>query len=153
MQFEHRIQINPPGMSPAETLSRAQLWAGLMSRVRDARPFMPGLDACEILHWSDTRVERRLRWGALAVEDRVVIEADRWLRFETSPGADHNGGLLTITIETPTPGDLFLRFGYEIRFATGREIEDAAYSEFLRQAYAAADTDTVRVIRELTHSE
>ena len=74
---------------------------------------------------------------------------NQWVRFETPTTTAHGGGLLTIQIEEPESTCLFLRFTYNTVFARGSEIEDAPYAEFLRQAYIAADIDTVRVIRML----
>ncbi len=149
MQFEHLVAVNDDDVPHADFLSRAQLWAGLMYRVEDARPFLPGLDGCQILSRGDSVVERRLNFGAVVIEDRASFALNQWVRFETPTTPTHGGGLLTIRIEEPESHCLFLRFSYNTVFARGAEAEDAPYAEFLRQAYMAADIDTVRVIREL----
>ncbi|RTL50421.1 MAG: DUF1857 family protein [Rhodocyclaceae bacterium] len=152
MRFEHLIEINDPKLPFLIPLTRAQLWAGLMLRVEDSRPFLPGLDECRIVRRSEGMVERALRWGEVEVWDRVTFEAETWVRFDTPPSAHHGGGLLTITIEEPEPERLFLRFLYETMFASGHETEDAGYADYLRQAYEAAGIDTVQRIRELAES-
>lgn len=152
MNFEHLVEVNDPGIPFLIHLSRSQIWAGLMHRVEDSRPFLPGLDECRILERSADGVVRMLRWGANVMNDRVTFEEQRWVRFDTPPGEMHGGGSLTIHIEEPVPGSLFLRFIYATTFATGHEAEDAAYAEFLRQAYEQADIDTVQVIRTLAES-
>ncbi|MBK7685545.1 MAG: DUF1857 family protein [Rhodocyclaceae bacterium] len=149
MQFEHLVAVNDANVPHAEFLTRAQLWAGLMYRVDDARPFLPGLDGCQILSRRDSVVERRLNFGAVTIDDRASFAINHWVRFETATTPTHGGGLLTIRIEEPEPMCLFLRFTYNTMFARGAEAEDAPYAEFLRQAYMAADIDTVRVIRTL----
>jgi hypothetical protein len=54
---------------------------------------------------------------------------------------------LSMTIEEPGPGQLFVRFEYE---SAGEESEeDAFYNEFRRSAYQESDIDTVRIIRQL----
>lgn len=153
MRFEHLIEINDPKLPFLIPLTRAQLWAGLMLRVEDSRSFLPGLDECRIVKWDADGVERVLRWGEVEVADRVTFEAESWVRFDSQPSAHHGGGLLTITIEEPEPGRLFLRFLYETRFASGREAEDVGYADYLRQAYEAAGIDTVQRIRELAESQ
>ena len=157
MHFEHLVAVNDAGIPATEFLTRAQLWAGLMYRVLDARPFLPGLDQCRILarNGDDTAFARRLNFGAISMDDRVSVVIDppvQSVRFETANSPTHGGGVLTICIEEPESGCLFLRFNYETEFAAGAEAEDSPYSEFLRQAYIAADIDTVRVIRMLTAS-
>ncbi|MBP7080369.1 MAG: DUF1857 family protein [Rhodocyclaceae bacterium] len=149
MQFEHLVAVNDADIPATEFLTRTQLWAGLMYRVEDARPFLPGLDSCQILSRGESGVDRRLNFGAVTVDDRASFSPNQWVRFETPTTTAHGGGLLTIQIEEPESTCLFLRFTYNTVFARGSEIEDAPYAEFLRQAYIAADIDTVRVIRML----
>jgi hypothetical protein len=149
MYFEHLVAVNDPGVVFLTTLSRAQVWSGLMRRVEDARPFLPGLEACSIVGRGEGWVERRLNFGAVQLSDRASFVADHWVCFETAPSEMHGGGRLTIAIEEPEPARLFLRFTYETAHAVGTEKEDAAYESFLRQAYEAADIDTVQVIRLL----
>jgi hypothetical protein len=149
MYFEHLVTINEPGIPLVDVLSREQVWSGLMQRVEDARPFLPGLDHCHILVRGEAHVERRLQFGSAQVHDRALFAASDWVRFETPATVQHGGGVLTIRIEEPGPGWLVLRFIYETEHAVGAEDEDAAYEDYLRQAYEAADVDTVRVLREL----
>jgi len=49
MNFEHLIQINDLQNPLVETLSRDQVWQGLVHRVEDATPFLPGLESCTIV--------------------------------------------------------------------------------------------------------
>jgi hypothetical protein len=156
MRFEHLIEINDPQIPFLVSLTRQQVWDGLMVRVEDSRTFLPGLDECRILrreseatNSSVGSVERLLRWGEVEVRDRVTFETDVWVCFITPPTDQHGGGQLTITIEEPEPERLFLRFEYETAFATGHEAEDAGYEDYLKQAYVAAGIDTVQRIREL----
>lgn len=148
MRYEHLVEINDFS-GHVEILNRDQVWSGLMHRVEDARPFLPGLEFCQILTRSEDRVERRLRFGTTEILDRVSYAAPDWVRFETEATEHHGGGVLTIRIEEPEPLRLFLRFIYETVFAVGTEAENAPYADLLRQAYEAADIDTVRVIRLL----
>ena len=149
MRFQHLVEVNDPNVPFLVPLSRAQLWAGLMRRVEDARPFLPGLEACDILSRGEGWVERRLAFGGAMVHDRASYSAENWVSFVTAASASHGGGSLTIRIEEPEAGRLFLRFDYDMCHALGAEAENAAYEDFLRQAYEAADIDTVQVIRLL----
>lgn len=152
MNFEHLVEINDLKIPLLFHLDRAQVWAGLMHRVEDARSFLPGLDECRVLARGLGTAERLLRFGNTEIRDQVSFADGEWVRFETIPSPHHSGGVLTIRIEEPEAGRLFLRFCYETLFASGQEAEDAAYSEFLRQAYEAADIDTVQVIRMLAEA-
>jgi len=150
MHFEHIVEINDFDNPLTVVLDRAQVWAGLMHRVEDARPFVPGLDYCRIVARGEEFVERELRFGAVTLRDHVHFAENDWVCFDTVATESHGGGRLTIRIEEPEPLRLFLRFTYETAFARGAEAEDAAYADFLRQAYEAADIDTVHTIRMLT---
>lgn len=150
MRFEHLVIVNDPQFPLAEWVSRDEVWAGLLMRVEDARLFLPGLEVCEVLTRNGPVLERRLSFGTTDIFDRVTLVERESVCFDTAPSEHHGGGRLLIRIEETCEGHLMLRFIYATQFATGHETEDAPYSDYLRQAYEAADIDTVSVIRELT---
>lgn len=152
MRFEHLVLINDPANPLIESLTRAQVWAGLLQRVEDARLFLPGLDVCEVVAREGNRLDRRLMFGATEVLDRVTLIDQESVCFDTLPNDQHGGGRLLIRIEERPGGHLMLRFIYDSVFALGHESEDAAYAEYLRQAYEAADIDTVRIVRQLAEA-
>lgn len=152
MKFEHLIQINDLQNPLIETLSREQIWQGLLHRVEDATPFLPGLERCTIVARHADHLLRELDFGAAVIRDRVTLLAPQWVRFEILPGETHAGGTLTISIEEPEPLSLFLRFAYATSFAADPASEDRAYVEYLKSAYQQSDLDCVRIIRTLaTH--
>lgn len=150
MNFEHLIQINDLQNPLVETLNRDQVWQGLLHRVEDATPFLPGLESCTILERHADHLLRKLDFGAAVIHDRVTLVEQHWVRFDILPGEQHAGGSLTITIEEPEPGALFLRFAYHTSLPD--QGEDARYAEFVRSAYHQSDLDTVRIIRMIAES-
>jgi hypothetical protein len=149
MKFEHLIQINDPGNPLIESLTRKQLWQGLMHRVEDPLPFLPGLESCTILERQATGLKRELNFGAALIHDQVTYEDNLWVRFDIPATESHAGGSLTITIEEPAEGHLFLRFAYQTTLAEAKFSEDKAYVEYVKSAYHESDVDTVRIIRTL----
>ncbi len=149
MNFEHLIAINDPGNPLLMPLSRDQLWAGLQHRVENPLPFLPGLEACTLLEQGSDYLLRELDFGAARIRDRVTMQAGKWVCFEIEAGETHAGGCLTITIEEPEPGYLFLRFAYVTSFAATASAEDQAYVEYIKSAYQQSDLDCVRIIRTL----
>ncbi len=149
MQFEHLIQINDPANPLIVPLTRAQLWAGLMHRVDNPLPFLPGLERCAISRNEDNSLSRRLDFGAAQIEDRVTLAEGKWVCFDILPTAQHAGGSLTISIEEPQPDTLFLRFAYRTGLGEHGAVEDRAYVEYVKSAYHQSDIDTVRIIRTL----
>lgn len=57
-----------------------------------------------------------------------------------------------MSIETPAPGALLVRFIYETTLPETDASGDDRYSEIVKSAYHEADLDTVRKIREIAHS-
>lgn len=153
MNYEHLIEINQPENILMPQLTRDQLWHGLMLRAEDACPFVPGMVACTILERSEDHYLRRLDFPQASIIDRVTWDAGQWICFSVAASDTHAGGTLTIRIESPAPAQqpehLFLRFIYRTSLGESADDADAAYSEYVKSAYHAADIDTVRVIRTL----
>lgn len=148
MNFEHLIEINDPGNPLIETLSRDQVWQGLLARVENPLPFLPGLESCTILERQGDTLLRELDFGPAVIQDRVTLAAGTWVRFDILPSAAHAGGSLTISIEEPRAEHLFLRFTYRTTLAEGGT-EERAYVEYVKSAYHQSDVDCVRLIRTL----
>ncbi|HET7775687.1 MAG TPA: AtaL-like protein, partial [Azospira sp.] len=107
MRFEHLVEVNDLENPMTFILGREQIWAGLMARVENSVPFLPGLVECRILSREAGAVERLLVFGAAEVRDRASYAEAEWVCFETQRTAQHAGGRLTIRIEEPEEGRLF----------------------------------------------
>lgn len=149
MNFEHLIAINDPGNPLIPPLSREQLWQGLLHRIENPLPFLPGLESCAIVERHADHLLRELDFGAARIRDRVTQAELRWVRFDILPGEQHAGGSLTISIEEPETGSLFLRFAYATSLAAQPGSEEAAYIDYIKSAYHQSDLDCVRIIRTL----
>ena len=145
MKFEHLVEINDPGDPGIAPLSRAQLWRGLMLRAEDPRGFVYGLDACLVAERGPDYLVRRLRFGKKIVSDRVSFTGTESVRYAVAASEDYPSSQLTMQIEEPGPGRLFLRFVYTNDDAGG----DASFDDVVKQAYYEADLDTVARIRQL----
>jgi hypothetical protein len=149
MNFEHLIEINDPQTPGIRALSRAELWRGLVMRAERPQLSVLALDGCAILERGSGYLKRELRFGGLRVRDRVSFAAPESVTYETEAGEDFPASRLTMSIEEPQPGRLFLRFVYADRGAAASTAPDSFYGEHLKQAYVEADIDTVRTIRRL----
>lgn len=152
MKFEHLIEVNNLANPLQALLTREELWFGLLCRAEDARAFLPGLEACHIIERSDDGLVRDLHFGNTLIRDRVSFSTLDWVCFESEANEAHAGGSLTISIEEPEPGALFLRFRYHTTLPESAESEDAPYAELVRSAYHQSDLDTLRVIRMIAES-
>lgn len=152
MHFEHLIEINDQENPLIPDLTREEIWFGLLCRAEDPRPFVPGLDACTIVERSDSVLLRDLHFGTTVIRDTVTLEPMKWIRFESAANAQHAGGMLTITIEEPGSGALFLRFEYRTSLAEGVADSGVQVAEYVKSAYHQSDIETVRVIRMIAES-
>ena len=149
MQFEHLVEINDRSNPAIVDLTREELWFGLLYRAEDPAVFLPGLEKCEIVSRGENELVRDLDFGATVVRDRVTFLPMESMCFETAPNAEHAGGTLTIRIEEPQPGSLFLRFCYRTTLAEGELSEGVPVAAYVKSAYEDSDIETVRLIRRI----
>ena len=153
MRFEHLVRINDPLQPPATAVSRAQLWRGLARRAERPAEFVLGLAGATIEQRLEEagqlRLVRTLDFGSFRVRDRVLLDAGGVSVTEVAAAAAYPASRLTIRIEEPAAGDLFLRFTYESGEAPAGGELDALAQRLREQAYRRADFDTVRRIRDL----
>ena len=154
MRFEHLVQVNDPRQPLLTEVSRAQLWRGLVRRAERPTEFVLGLDGAAI----DERIDepgllqfsRTLDFGTFRVRDRVRLTVvDQLSVTEVEAAAGYAASRLTIRIEEPAAGGLFLRFTYESGEEPGGGELDALTGQLREQAYRNADIDTVWRIRDL----
>ena len=81
MKFEHLIEINDPLNPLIDTLTVEQVWRGLVLRAESPKLFVPHLDECDISERTDSGFSRRLRYGELVIEDKVVLLPQLQVRY------------------------------------------------------------------------
>jgi hypothetical protein len=152
MRFEHLVQVNDRLHPLLTEVTRAQLWRGLVRRAERPTEFVLGLAAATIDDRRDAdgvlHLARTLDFGSFQVRDRVRLSADTLSVTDVAAGAGHAASRLTIRIEEPVAGDLYLRFTYESDEVAAGEL-DALTQRLREQAYRCADIDTVWRIRDL----
>ncbi|WP_317203144.1 SRPBCC family protein [Janthinobacterium sp.] len=149
MKFEHLIEINDPLNPLIDTITPAQLWRGLVLRAESPKLFVPHLDECSIDARDADGFTRRLRYGELVIEDRVLLAAPHQVRYEVAAQKDISASSLVMTIEAPTPERLWVRFQYDDGHDAATDSANAMYDDFRRSAYQESDIDTIRILREL----
>jgi hypothetical protein len=152
VNFEHLVQINDPMNPLVSSLSREQLWQGLVLRAEKPQRFVLGLEGCEILSRDEHTFARELDYGAAKVRDRVILHPFNAVEYIIDPTEHHVGGSLTMSIEAPDPLQLFIRFVYRTSLPTSEDAETVRTSEIVKSAYRESDIDTVRVIRQMAES-
>ena len=149
MKFNHLIQINDPLNPLVDSLTRAQLWRGLVLRAESPQLFMEHLDDCRIFDKTQDGVSRELRFGNLTVCDTVTFLPLLQVHYKVPAQGEIGASNMRMCIEEPEPEALFVRFEYDVDQPADPTGEEEFYNEFRRGAYQAADIDTIRIIREL----
>jgi len=149
MKFEHLVEINDPMNPLIDTLTREQLWRGLVLRAEQPTQFIPHLDACDILSHEAGVMRRRLTFGELVIEDTVYLTPLQEVRYEVPAQGDIAMSNLRMIIETPGSAMLLVRFCYDDGQGEHVDPANAMYDEFKKSAYQEADLDTVRILRQL----
>jgi hypothetical protein len=147
MQFQHLIEINDLRHPLIPTLTRDQLWRGLVMRAEAPKLFIPWLDECDLLGRKDNVLTRELRYNALLIRDHVTFTPQEKVHYDVPAQEDIPASSLLMTIEEPQPGSLFVRFAYDSGLPD--DDMDAFYNEFRRSAYQESDIETIRIIRQL----
>lgn len=146
MRYEHLIQINDPFNLLLLSMTRAQVWTGLMQRVHAPQRFPLGPTECEVTEGPDPHtLHRRVSFGSLVIHDTVSIEPLRSLRFTPEARPDMPVVTLSIVLEQHPADDeqaLFLRFVY------ASEVEDPDTDGYRQQAWLQNDRDMVRTVRQ-----
>ena len=101
------VPVNPEGATP---LSRAQAWAGLVQKARDARLFLPpGLcTRCDVTEESPTHIVREATIGADDLREIITFEHEKKVTFFQASGP-REGAIINELFEDGT-GALQLRF-------------------------------------------
>ncbi len=101
------VPVNPEGATP---LTRAQAWAGLVRKARDAREFLPpGLcTRCEVVQESATHIVREATIGGQDLREIIVFEPKTKVSFFQATGPRE--GVIVNELFEDADGALQLRF-------------------------------------------
>lgn len=146
LRHEHLVRINDPANSIGRWLTREQLWEGLRCTVLVPKCIDASIDAATVRETEPNRLERQIRRGRATMSDWVELTTGERLTIHADRASIFAGSTLTIQIEEPAPGMLFVRFTYELYgLESGRtEEEDQAR----RSAYQHSDIERVRQARK-----
>lgn len=153
MKFEHLIEINDPLNPLMDTITREQLWRGLVLRAEDPKLFVPHLDECTLGERNSgsgtSNFTRRLRYGELVIDDTVTLTPLQEVRFDVPTQGEIAQSQLTMRIEAPVEGRLLVRFSYDDGNPNAGDETGKMYEDFKKSAYQEADIDTVKIVRQL----
>lgn len=144
------VPVNPEGAVP---LTRAQLWAGLVLKARDARGFLPPgvCTRCDVVEESATHIVREATIAGDDIREIIAFEPESKVTFFQATGPRE--GAIVNEIVADEHGGLMLRFycylGLRDKAPGGAE-EEAEQEKFdSDQGYKAALLSTLKRTREL----
>lgn len=145
LHHEHLVRINDPRNLAGEWLTRAQLWAGLRYTIETPQVVDDSIDSADVVEVGPGILAREIRRGPRSTRDEVILVPNELLQIRADARGEFSGSTLTIAIEEPAPGMLFVRFTYEIcGLAEGREAEEDTAR---RSAYQHSDVTRIREVR------
>jgi hypothetical protein len=71
------------------------------------------------------------------------------VRYEVHAQGEIAQSRLTMTIEAPSEGVLWVRFAYDDGNASAGDQMGKMYEDFKKSAYQEADIDTIKIVRQL----
>jgi hypothetical protein len=144
------IPVNPAGEA---TLTRAQAWAGLVLKARDARAFLPPnlCTKCDVVEESATHIVREATIGGHDLREIICFEAEHKVTFFQATGP-REGAIINELFEDAS-GQLQLRFyGYlGLRGKPPGGAEEQAEQALMDsdKGYKSALASTLKRTREL----
>ncbi len=144
------VPVNPENETP---LTRAQAWAGLVLKARDARLFLPpGLcTRCEVVEEGEDHIVREATIGGKALSEIIAFEHEAKVSFFQAGGPRE--GVIVNELFEDAEGALQLRFYcyLGLRGTAPGSLEEQAEQAMMDsdQGYRAALLSTLKRTREL----
>jgi len=144
------VPVNPENEAP---LTRAQAWAGLVLKARDARLFLPpGLcTRCEVVEEGRDHIVREATIGGKALSEIIAFEHEAKVSFFQASGPRE--GVIVNELFEDAEGELQLRFYcyLGLRGKAPGSMEEQAEQAMMdsEQGYRAALQSTLKRTRAL----
>jgi hypothetical protein len=151
LRHEHLVRINDPANVVGGWLTREQLWEALRQTILAPKSCDASIDAAVIRELEPNRLEREIRRGRATMIDCVELSKDERLTIHADRMSVFAGSSLTMQIEEPAPGMLFVRFTYELHGLEDDRTEEEDQAR--RSAYQQSDIERVRQARKFAHAD
>ena len=138
------IEVNPAG--EAISISREQMWKGLVMKAEYAVPFVPAMKECRILERFDDGFLREVHLRGSVMRERIVFTPEVEVYFKRVDPP--NGGWITNVISDSNRG-LLLTFTFALTFpgiAEGSN-DERQHGDAVKDSYVAAISATLAETR------
>jgi Acetylaranotin biosynthesis cluster protein L/SnoaL-like domain len=146
IKVSRRIAVNEPGQP---TLTRSDVWQGLVMKADNALPFVPGMSHCKVLERESKNVfVREIEFRGERCRERITLTPQQQVKFERLDGSVL--GTILNEIEEDAQG-LGLRFSFGLSLAGEKDGSPAEveYGKVVEKDYLRAVDATLSAIRRL----
>ena len=143
-KLSRTIQVNEPGKS---TLSRTDVWQGLLMKANNALPYVPMMQKCEVIERGDGWLLRDILLNGNPLTERVTFEPEKRVIFERTAGDER--GRIENVIGEDAHGNLTLTFSFGLTKEGIPEDTEAEARHFapMEGAYMGAVASTLAAVR------
>jgi Domain of unknown function (DUF1857) len=145
------VPVNEPD---EPTLTRADVWAGLVKKADNALPFVPAMTHCEVLERrAENEFDREIEFRGQRFVERITLEPESRVTFTRLEGKVL--GTIANEIEEDEGGELSLRFSFALvlKGVVPGSAEEAEYAEGMKGDYLKAVEATLAAIRRVARGE
>jgi hypothetical protein len=134
------------------TLSRGEIWRGLVMKAENALPFVPGLAKCEVVERSPGSLVRDIVFRGEEAREKVTFYPEEKVVFVRLSG--NMDGFIVNEI-LGEDGDLRLRFSFALQLlgAPSDSAREREFREVVERDYVKAVDATLDAIRKMVSSE
>lgn len=146
IKVSRRIPVNEPGQP---TLSRSDVWQGLVMKADNALPFVPAMTYCQVLNRETDKVfVREIEFRGERCRERITLMPQQRVKFERLDGSVL--GTILNEIEEDADG-LGLRFSFALSLAGEADGSPAEqeYGAVVEKDYLKAVDATLAAIRKM----
>ena len=143
-QLSRTVPVNEPGKV---FLSRHDVWTGLMMKARNALPYVPQMQKCEVVEQGKDWLLRDILLNNVPMRERVSFEPENKVTFDRVGGVEL--GRIQNIIGEDDKGNLTLTFAFGLTKQGIPEGTDAERAHFapMEGAYLGAVAATLGAVR------
>lgn len=145
-QLSRTIAVNDDPREP--TLTRQDVWAGLLLKANNALPYVPQMQKCEVVEQGDGWLVRDILLKDVPMRERVTFEPEKRVLFERIGGPEP--GRIENVIGIDAKGELTLTFSFSLSregLASGSDAERSHFAP-MEGMYFGAVASTLAAMRK-----
>ena len=149
IELSRSVLVNDPAEPDAPTLTRDDVWDGLVMKAENALPFVPKMEKCDVVEHKENFILRDVNFAGDDLREAVTLTPKSKVEFKRVEGRVL--GTITNEILGDSTDDLELKFSFalEIDGVEAGSKEEKDYEENMRGAYEGAVVATLGAIRQV----